>query len=87
MVSTICTSDEMHCYENRLFVGNWVETMKVAMAFLTDIDTGLPRAPLKSISSEAVAIMKKDLMNLKYQPKVKHYWEYFSSSVYHIWMT
>ncbi|XP_071558048.1 N-acetylneuraminate lyase-like [Temnothorax nylanderi] len=52
--------------------GNWVQTMKVAMALLTDIDVGLPRAPLKSISSEAVAIMTKDLTNLGYQPKIKH---------------
>ncbi|XP_025987091.2 N-acetylneuraminate lyase isoform X2 [Solenopsis invicta] len=52
--------------------GNWVETMKVAMTLLTDIDTGLPRAPLKPISTEAVTIMIKDLTNLGYQPKVKH---------------
>ncbi|XP_071628586.1 LOW QUALITY PROTEIN: N-acetylneuraminate lyase-like [Temnothorax longispinosus] len=50
--------------------GNWVQTMKVAMALLTDIDVGPPRAPLKSISSEAVAIMTKDLTNLGYQPKI-----------------
>jgi len=75
MVSIIFASDETHCYENRLFVGNWIQTMKVAMALLTDIDIGLPRAPLKPISSEAVAIMKKDLTNLGYQlnKKVKHY--------------
>ncbi|XP_012526902.1 N-acetylneuraminate lyase isoform X2 [Monomorium pharaonis] len=47
--------------------GNWVETMKMAMTLLTDIDTGLPRAPLKSISSEAVVIMTKDLTNLGYK--------------------
>jgi len=69
MVSIIFASDETQCYENQLFVGNWVQTMKVAMALLTDIDTGPPRAPLKPISSEAVAIMKKDLTNLGYQLK------------------
>lgn len=58
-------------YENWLFIGNWVQTMKIAMALLTDIDLGLPRAPLKPISSEVVAIMTKDLTNLGYQPKIK----------------
>ncbi|KAL6254821.1 hypothetical protein P5V15_014157 [Pogonomyrmex californicus] len=53
--------------------GNWVQTMKKAMALLTDIDAGLPRAPLKSISSEAITIMTRDLTNLGYQPKIKHY--------------
>ncbi|XP_011634064.1 N-acetylneuraminate lyase-like isoform X3 [Pogonomyrmex barbatus] len=50
-----------------------MQAMKKAMAFLTDIDTGLPRVPLKSISSEAVEIMTGDLTNLGYQPKIKHY--------------
>lgn len=44
--------------------GNWVQTMKVAMTLLTDINVGLPRAPLKPISSEAVAIMTEDLTTL-----------------------
>lgn len=44
--------------------------MKMAMDLLTDIHIGLPRAPLKPISSEAVAIMMKDLTNLGYQPKI-----------------
>ncbi|XP_012225267.1 N-acetylneuraminate lyase-like [Linepithema humile] len=52
--------------------GNWVETMKVAMTLLTDIDVGLPRAPLKSISSEALEVMIKDLNNLGYQAEIKH---------------
>lgn len=64
MVSTIFTSDKAHCYENQLFAGNWVQTMKVAMTLLTHINTGIPRAPLKSISSETVSIMIKDLTNL-----------------------
>jgi len=44
--------------------------MKTAMTLLTGIDIGLPRPPLKSISSTAVAIMTKDLMNLGYQLKI-----------------
>jgi len=48
--------------------GNW-QSMKKAMALLTNIDAELPRAPLKPISSEAAAIMIKDLVNLGYQPK------------------
>lgn len=59
--------------QNCLFVGNWVQTMKVAMVLLTDIDAGPPRAPLKSISSEIVTIITKDLTNYGYQPKIKHY--------------
>ena len=59
--------------KNQLFVGNWVQSMKEAMVLLTDINVGLPREPNKAISSEAVAIMTKELTNLGYQPKVKHY--------------
>lgn len=43
------------------------------MALLTDIDTGLSRAPPKSISSETIATVIKDLTNLGYQPNIKHY--------------
>ncbi|XP_011881215.1 PREDICTED: N-acetylneuraminate lyase-like isoform X2 [Vollenhovia emeryi] len=50
--------------------GNWVQTMKKAMALVTDINVGVPRAPLKSISPEAVTIMIKDLENLWQRPKV-----------------
>ncbi|XP_012064546.1 PREDICTED: N-acetylneuraminate lyase-like [Atta cephalotes] len=53
--------------------GNWVQSMKTAMTLLTDFNIGLPREPLKPISSDAVAIMTKELTNLGYQPKVKHY--------------
>ena len=59
--------------KNQLFVGNWVQSMKTAMTLLTDFNIGLPREPLKPISSDAVAIMTKELTNLGYQPKVKHY--------------
>lgn len=46
--------------------------MKAAMTLLTDINVGPPRAPLKPISSEASAIMTKDLTNLGYQFAIKH---------------
>jgi len=46
--------------------------MKMAMTLLTDINVGLPRAPLKTIFSEALEIMIKDLKNLGYQPKIKY---------------
>ncbi|EZA53418.1 N-acetylneuraminate lyase [Ooceraea biroi] len=49
----------------------WVQPMKAAMNFLTDINVGPPRVPLKPISSEAIATMKEDLMNLGYQVTTK----------------
>ncbi|XP_012225268.1 N-acetylneuraminate lyase-like [Linepithema humile] len=52
--------------------GKRVETMKIAMTLLTDINVGLPRAPLKYYSSEALEIMIKDLKNLGYQAEIKH---------------
>ncbi|CAL1674738.1 unnamed protein product [Lasius platythorax] len=52
--------------------GNWVQTMKTAMSLLTEINVGLPRAPLKSISSDALTTMITDLTNLGYQAKLKH---------------
>lgn len=45
--------------------------MKAAMTLLTDINVGLPRVPLKPISSEAIITMAKDLMNLGYQTTTK----------------
>ncbi|XP_072761333.1 N-acetylneuraminate lyase isoform X2 [Anoplolepis gracilipes] len=51
--------------------GNWVQTMKTAMSLLTDINIGLPRAPLTSLSSDALAIMITDLTNLGYEPRLK----------------
>ncbi|XP_050458104.1 N-acetylneuraminate lyase-like [Cataglyphis hispanica] len=50
--------------------GNWVQTMKTAMNLLTEIKVGPPRAPLTSISSDAVATMITDLTNLGYKPKI-----------------
>ncbi|KAL0126096.1 hypothetical protein PUN28_004902 [Cardiocondyla obscurior] len=48
--------------------GIWVQTMKAAMALLTDINVGPPREPLKPIISEVViTIMAKDLTNLGFQ--------------------
>ncbi|XP_020284476.1 N-acetylneuraminate lyase-like [Pseudomyrmex gracilis] len=47
--------------------GNWVQTMKAAMALLTDIPVGPPRAPLTPISSAALEIMTKDLRSLGYK--------------------
>ncbi|XP_043264477.1 N-acetylneuraminate lyase-like [Colletes gigas] len=41
--------------------GNWVETMKVAMSILTDINVGPVRAPLKVLPLEITATMAKDL--------------------------
>ncbi|XP_076629686.1 N-acetylneuraminate lyase isoform X2 [Colletes latitarsis] len=41
--------------------GNWVETMKVAMSILTDINVGPVRAPLKVLPLEITATMTKDL--------------------------
>ncbi|XP_036139192.1 N-acetylneuraminate lyase isoform X2 [Monomorium pharaonis] len=55
--------------------GNRVQAMKMAMALLTDIDTGLSRALPKSISTETITTIIKDLTNLGYQPKIenRHY--------------
>ncbi|KAM0736754.1 N-acetylneuraminate lyase [Formica fusca] len=50
--------------------GNWVQTMKTAMNLLTEINVGLPRAPLTSITPDAVATMITDLTNLGYKPKI-----------------
>jgi len=62
----------MHYYSNRFFIAdNRIQAIKIAMALLTDIDTGPSRAPPKSISSETVATVTKDLMNLGYQPNIK----------------
>jgi len=56
----------------RFFIAdNRIQAIKIAMALLTDIDTGPSRAPPKSISSETVATVTKDLMNLGYQPNIK----------------
>lgn len=44
--------------------------MKTAMNLLTEIKVGLPRAPLTSISPDAVATMITDLINLGYKPKI-----------------
>ncbi|KYN22602.1 N-acetylneuraminate lyase, partial [Trachymyrmex cornetzi] len=52
---------------------NRVQAAKIATALLTDIDAGPSRAPPRSISSETVATMIKDLKNLGYQPNIKHY--------------
>ncbi|XP_011703291.1 PREDICTED: N-acetylneuraminate lyase-like [Wasmannia auropunctata] len=52
---------------------NRVQAMKIAMALLTDIDVGLSRASSKSISSEIVETMIKDLTNSGYQPNIKYY--------------
>ncbi|XP_011158131.2 N-acetylneuraminate lyase B [Solenopsis invicta] len=47
--------------------------MKIATALLTDINTGVPRALPKSVLSDTVETMIKDLTNLGYQPKIKYY--------------
>lgn len=44
--------------------------MKTAMNLLTEINVGQPRAPLTSISPDAVATMITDLTNLGYKPKI-----------------
>ncbi|XP_033225217.1 N-acetylneuraminate lyase-like [Belonocnema kinseyi] len=44
--------------------GNWVETMKFAMNFVTPLNMGAPRLPLKVLSSESQTTMKKDLEKL-----------------------
>ncbi|KYN02246.1 N-acetylneuraminate lyase [Cyphomyrmex costatus] len=54
--------------------GNWVQSMKVAMALLTDFNTGLPRAPVKPISSEAIAIMSKELTQLGHRTNIISSW-------------
>ncbi|XP_011158133.1 N-acetylneuraminate lyase [Solenopsis invicta] len=53
--------------------GNRVQAMKIAMALLTDIDTGVSRALPKSVFSEIVETEIKDLTSLGYQPKIKYY--------------
>lgn len=68
--------------KNWSFAGNWVQTMKTAMSLLTEINVGLPRAPLKSISSDALTTMITDLTNLGYQAKLKHNWKYFDFSLW-----
>ncbi|XP_018340641.1 PREDICTED: N-acetylneuraminate lyase-like [Trachymyrmex septentrionalis] len=52
---------------------NRIQAAKIATALLTDINAGPSRAPPKSISSETVATVIKDLTNLGYQPNIKHY--------------
>ncbi|XP_053978479.1 N-acetylneuraminate lyase-like isoform X1 [Hylaeus volcanicus] len=47
--------------------GNWVETMKVAMTLLTNINVGPTRAPLKILSREVTATMAKELQTLGFQ--------------------
>lgn len=47
--------------------------MKIAMALLTDIDAGLSRASPTSTSFETITTITKDLTNLGYYPKIKHY--------------
>ncbi|XP_076763054.1 N-acetylneuraminate lyase-like [Xylocopa sonorina] len=50
--------------------GNWVETMKVAMALLTNINPGPPRAPSKPLTAQVTASMAKDLQYLGLQVKM-----------------
>ncbi|XP_076173714.1 N-acetylneuraminate lyase isoform X2 [Ptiloglossa arizonensis] len=50
--------------------GNWVETMKIAMPLLTNINTGPVRPPLKTLSSEITAAMAKDLQTLGFETKI-----------------
>ncbi|XP_029162764.1 N-acetylneuraminate lyase-like [Nylanderia fulva] len=52
--------------------GNRVQAMKTAMSLLTEINVGVPRAPLKSISHEALTTMITDLINLGFDAKLKH---------------
>ncbi|XP_074103847.1 N-acetylneuraminate lyase [Cotesia typhae] len=46
--------------------GNWVTTMKTAMALLTTIDLGPVRFPNGSLFSESIEVMKKELKLLGY---------------------
>lgn len=48
-------------------LGNWVESMKVAMCLLTNIDVGPTRPPLKCLSKEIVVKMNDDLVKLGYK--------------------
>ncbi|XP_012276816.1 N-acetylneuraminate lyase isoform X2 [Orussus abietinus] len=47
--------------------GTWVQTMKAAMNILTDINVGIPRAPLKALCEEQIASMKNELSHLNYK--------------------
>ncbi|XP_017752665.1 PREDICTED: N-acetylneuraminate lyase-like [Eufriesea mexicana] len=44
--------------------GTWVETMKVAMSLLTNMNLGPPRAPLCPLPTQAVTSMAKELQGL-----------------------
>uniref|UniRef100_A0A0C9QWW1 N-acetylneuraminate lyase n=2 Tax=Fopius arisanus TaxID=64838 RepID=A0A0C9QWW1_9HYME len=46
--------------------GNWVVTMKTAMALLTPINPGPVRPPVQILSPEAINLMKKELQLLGY---------------------
>ncbi|XP_012148358.2 N-acetylneuraminate lyase-like [Megachile rotundata] len=50
--------------------GNWVETMKVAMPLLTNINVGPTRAPLKVLPPQVRTVMAKDLQILGFQVKL-----------------
>lgn len=50
--------------------GNWVETMKVAMTTLTNMEVGPTRKPLVTLSTEIRTSMAKDLQNLGLQVKL-----------------
>ncbi|EFN85455.1 N-acetylneuraminate lyase, partial [Harpegnathos saltator] len=52
--------------------GSWVDTMKTAMALLTDINVGPPREPLKHLSFDILKNMKTDLIKLEYKLTLKH---------------
>lgn len=47
--------------------GAWVESTKIAMPLLTNINPGPTRAPLRVLSPQVSQIMKKDLQNLGFQ--------------------
>lgn len=50
--------------------GSWVETMKVAMSLLTNVNAGPVRAPLKDLSPEITATMASGLRSLGLQVTV-----------------
>ncbi|XP_076673604.1 N-acetylneuraminate lyase [Andrena cerasifolii] len=50
--------------------GSWVETMKVAMSLLTNVNAGPVRAPLKDLSAEITATMASGLRGLGLQVTV-----------------
>lgn len=54
-----------------IVVGNWVTTMKTAMALLTTIDLGPVRFPNGSLSSESIEVMKKQNRQNKYTERKK----------------